>query len=1101
MKVPSGKAGGEPSPTYDKDRSLTRRTVAGAAGGMKGVDYEDDRRADPTTVKATAGAGSNRAQAQGREALAAAHLSASAAAGDPDSTAPVKEEAEMVLDDEDAATRDAKARQRAKHFVPRDRFTVDKDAPTHGRKVRWDLLDDEEEDDEDARLAETEEAEVDLAAIAEAIASADDEDRPRAHLFAKSKTARPGDPGLVDPETAMRRLGSPLAYAHHALLLSEAFRQTTGATRAEAVAYLAELFVAVPDPAFGRSALRELGPGTGIVEIYPLEVIAHILERFPGFLTKVSFAPFLVRLEEDAVLALEPYRALELELPEALQMRGFAIVGGLRPGYRFEPSREPGRYRLVMGAVGEYELLLSARAPNGNTQLERVQIRVEGVGPQPIARDDPPRLPEKVAAWPRPRVVERWRKPSPRRKAPKKPKSHELSAAERLSRGQMDALRGPKGETELFAFRGLVDEGWGPRRSEAVQAAERSARARAGLDEPTEAPRSAWESFLAEARAEREAPRLSAESVPVGSETNPGAAGDETSVFATPLSELTTEGGSRRPPSAGARRTGPPPGASVPLPAAFGSRAAPPTGLPSTLVPAEASRPGPGDPAAEPPATEAREFAEPRDNAAEAPMELRALDADQLEAPGDVRPLGERPPSEAEPGVEAILGAAPEPTTSEAGPGSQGVVGGDPEPTPSEAEPGSQGVGGADPEPTPSPAEPGSQALVRANPEPTPSEAERGSEAVANANPERSSLEAALAEATALEWALAEAHPHLTEASAAEADLGLTEASAADADLGLTDASAADADLGLTDATSVEAGLGMPEATSVEAALAAAEPASSEAGPTGTSSDVPRAGAPLEDALTGDGTSAEIALAASSGPESSDAAPPEATTIEAALAEATAIERALADATTIQRALADVTAVERALRAPEVEGTAVQAAFAAELLDQIRAQAAEGTVIEPALAAEAILSAQEGTAVQAAFAAKLLDELRGDSSEPPPSTEDELLEDPALEAPERVGPKDTQDLPPLSVDDFETAALDPLDAPTVALDVAAVRASEPAPGFEPAVLPPPRPFGRRAQRAFFSALESDEPDEAPAPSGVMVSDLVLDVPAKEDGDT
>lgn len=471
MKVPSGKTGTDGPPKYAKDRTLTRRTVKGAAGGMKGVDYEDDRRPDPAVVAAKrADARAQRPEGATRPPPLSENPALKDTAHSRASGAP-KEEAEMVLDDEDALTRDAKARQRAKHFVPRDRFTVDKDAPDRQRQVRWDLLDEEEEEEE--ATWSSEEAEVDLAAIAEAIASADDEEQSRAHLFVKNKTPAPGDPRLTDPGEAMRSFGAPLAYAQHALLLSEAFRQACGATRAETVAYLAELFVGVPDLGFARSALRELGSGTGIVEIYPLEVIVEILDRFPTFLPRVRFGEVFETVATP--VAMRPFRALELLLPVDLKVRGFAVIGGARPGYRFEPGIETGHYRLVMGAAGDFELLVSARSPAGGTVVQRFRVEVEGT-PEALP-ESPPRDADAIARWPRPSVR------APETEAREEPSSEEssaLSAGERWSRTEQDALRGPKGEEEWFDFRGVVvDEG--PRTSEKAVAEEAGLRARAGL--------------------------------------------------------------------------------------------------------------------------------------------------------------------------------------------------------------------------------------------------------------------------------------------------------------------------------------------------------------------------------------------------------------------------------------------------------------------------------------------------------------------------------------------------------------------------------------------------------------------------------------------
>lgn len=487
MKVPPGKPGADAPPSYaSKDRSFTRRTVAGAAGGMKGVDYEDPGRLGGRPLpNAVSPRGPERSSAGTEPGLSSSTPNDLRGLGSP------KEEAEMVLDDEDAISRDAKARQRSRHLVARDRFTIDKDAPERQRLIRWDLLE-SEEDEEEADEA----AEIDLEAVVEALAVANEAARPRKEPSGRRypRPARPGEPGLFDPAEAMARLGSPLAYAQHALLLSEAFRQSTGADRSEVIAYLAELFVAVPDLGFGRSALRELGPSTGIVEIYPLEVLAHVLEHHKGFLRKVAFGSIFTSLPRGEPLRLEPFRARELSAPPDWLVRGFAISGGARPGYRFEPGREDGVYRLVLGAVGDYELLVSARAPSG-TLIERFEVEVLGSGPIPRHPEPLPRDEAKLASWPRPTVPTSFED-----EAEADAEAPALwSPGERIARTELDALRGPKGESETFSFRGAVYDAEGPRSSEAVRAAEAAVRARAGLEDLDEPP-DPWAGLLEDAR-------------------------------------------------------------------------------------------------------------------------------------------------------------------------------------------------------------------------------------------------------------------------------------------------------------------------------------------------------------------------------------------------------------------------------------------------------------------------------------------------------------------------------------------------------------------------------------------------------------------------
>lgn len=487
VKVPTGK-GGEGAAgklAYAKDRTLTRRTVRGAAGGMLGVDYEDARRPDPSLRPRT----DNGPKTSGADAKTHGF---SAPSGQPHGAsearpgAAPKEEAEMILDDEDALTRDMKARQRAKHFVPRDRFTVDKDAPNRERRIRWDLLDEEDDDSESAPREAA--PEFDLVALGEGIATGDDRDQARAHLFARKAKARPGDPLLSDPKDAMQLLGSPLAYAHHALLLSEAFRVCTGATRDEVIAYLGDLFLALPDWGFARSALREFGPSTGVAEIYPLELLRHLVLTRPEFLPKHRLEPVVSRAPDATVFSLEPFRALELELPVDRVVRGFALLGGGRPGYRFEPALVEGLYRLVMGSVGSFEVLIAARNPHGAVSIDQLSLEVRGDGPEAPVLETPVRDEAKLRAWPRPRnalsVPKRPRAPRSR-KAPSDPKH--LSTAERHARTERDRLLGPTGQPILLDFRGLHDGPEARPRSDRSLADEAAARRRAGLpDAPSE---------------------------------------------------------------------------------------------------------------------------------------------------------------------------------------------------------------------------------------------------------------------------------------------------------------------------------------------------------------------------------------------------------------------------------------------------------------------------------------------------------------------------------------------------------------------------------------------------------------------------------------
>jgi hypothetical protein len=120
------------------------------------------------------------------------------------------------------------------------------------------------------------------------------------------------------------------------------------------------MFVAPRDRTFGRSALKEFGPSYGILDVYPLEVVTHVLDHYPHFLPKVSRGTFFHQSGERAqVWHTDTQTPVILEYPEDLKVRGFALIGGGTPGYVFEPSDVPGRYRLQVRSPGRWTCSVS----------------------------------------------------------------------------------------------------------------------------------------------------------------------------------------------------------------------------------------------------------------------------------------------------------------------------------------------------------------------------------------------------------------------------------------------------------------------------------------------------------------------------------------------------------------------------------------------------------------------------------------------------------------------------------------------------------------------------------------------------------------------
>ncbi|MEM7678323.1 MAG: glycosyltransferase, partial [Myxococcota bacterium] len=346
-------------------------------------------------------------------------------------------------------------------FVADDLYRVaegDLDGPRR-RKVRWDLLLDDDEEDED--ISE-ETGEIDLEPIAESVYGT-----PRVHLFEPEVRPAPGAPGLLNPEDIRTVFPAPLDYAKHCMLLVETFAQTTGAFRDEVVEYAASLFTGLSDPRFGRRSLLSWGPDTGIIGVYPLEVVEHVLLTLPAFLPRVRFGRWIALELGDVPkfeLTVTPDLPLILTVTGDILVRGFAVKGGGQPGYCFEPGPEPQTYALTLTTPGHYELLMSARTTDGDTIVDRLLVRV--LGDAELAPSLPPRYPDRIAQWPKPTVLEldEYDDDEP----PDTPTVHTdagIDPHELARRQQLDAMGGPKGEQADPIFGVGLDAARAPLRS------------------------------------------------------------------------------------------------------------------------------------------------------------------------------------------------------------------------------------------------------------------------------------------------------------------------------------------------------------------------------------------------------------------------------------------------------------------------------------------------------------------------------------------------------------------------------------------------------------------------------------------------------------
>lgn len=185
---------------------------------------------------------------------------------------------------------------------------------------------------------------------------------------------RMGDLSLTNPNDMKRLLGPSVRFAQHAMLLAED-RLKSGTDRLEVIEFLASLYVGVADRAYALKALREFGTGTGIIDIYPLEVMSHLLENVPAFFTKVQKGRFFSS-NKTGVYKSETGKPIVLTYDPALRIRGFALDGGPRPGYLFEPVDPPGTYHLTFQTAGTYKVMVSAIAKNGSVAIEELAVEI-----------------------------------------------------------------------------------------------------------------------------------------------------------------------------------------------------------------------------------------------------------------------------------------------------------------------------------------------------------------------------------------------------------------------------------------------------------------------------------------------------------------------------------------------------------------------------------------------------------------------------------------------------------------------------------------------------------------------------------------------------
>lgn len=194
-------------------------------------------------------------------------------------------------------------------------------------------------------------------------------------LFEDLPEDRLGDLTLLDPNEMKRVLGSPMRFAQHAMVLT-AQRQQEGLPREQAVEHLAKLYLGLTDKTYANKALRQFGAATGVLDVYPIEVMQHLLQHAPGFLRKVQLGSFCTAVPKDGYKTTVG-KPVVLSYDETLRIRGFALRGGGQPGYLFEPVDPPGTYHLSFADAGTFQVAISALTKDGHLLIEDFEVKVE----------------------------------------------------------------------------------------------------------------------------------------------------------------------------------------------------------------------------------------------------------------------------------------------------------------------------------------------------------------------------------------------------------------------------------------------------------------------------------------------------------------------------------------------------------------------------------------------------------------------------------------------------------------------------------------------------------------------------------------------------
>jgi hypothetical protein len=196
-------------------------------------------------------------------------------------------------------------------------------------------------------------------------------DRAQKELLGEGRI---GDEAVSARELSL--MGSLVAARHLMVLLA---KKRLDVPRRSVLEHVGDLLIEINQPATVRRLLLEMTDAGRIVDIYPLEVLAYVLEKRPDLLLGIGFGAIVLNKPELESKTFAIEETISIKVPLSLKMRGFALDGGGTPGYCFAPGA-PGEYQVELGEAGAWGLILRGDVRK-LTLIDRVKIRV-GAGPE-----------------------------------------------------------------------------------------------------------------------------------------------------------------------------------------------------------------------------------------------------------------------------------------------------------------------------------------------------------------------------------------------------------------------------------------------------------------------------------------------------------------------------------------------------------------------------------------------------------------------------------------------------------------------------------------------------------------------------------------------